>query len=270
MGHRRSHDRNTPDHSARRFRFNTSIGPPSFPVGSDLVSRRIDTSGRRGVLRRRTDLCSAVEDIRHCFPTGCLHEADRSARLRKTPVTSVHMNSPDGSLGKMIGREAGTALAGDSPLTVRAAQVRTLGDQVPAGAKIDSCLNQITFTTPIASFVIEAVPPNNPDMTFRIAGLVNPTVVVPLNTQVRIEYINADSDEAHTFVITSANQPLTFRPAGPPAFAGAAAGAIGDPTAAGHGARDVAFTAGTTGTFRYLCPMPGHAEMGMYGNFVVQ
>jgi uncharacterized cupredoxin-like copper-binding protein len=32
----------------------------------------------------------------------------------------------------------------------------------------------------------------------------------------------------------------------------------------------VAFTARAEGTYRYLCPMPGHAEMGMYGNFVVQ
>jgi rusticyanin len=182
----------------------------------------------------------------------------------------MHMRSPDASLGQMIGREAGIALAGDSPLTVTTAQVRSLGNQVPAGAKIDTCLNRITFTTAIDSFVIEAVPPNNPDMTFRIAGLVNPTVVVPLNAQVRIEYINADTDEAPAFVIIDAKQPLTFRPVGPPAFPGAAAGAIGDPTAAGHGARDIAFTASVAGTYRYLCPMPGHAEMGMYGGFVVQ
>jgi rusticyanin len=187
----------------------------------------------------------------------------------KTPPP-MNMSSPDASLGQLIGREAGTALAGDSPLTVTAAQVQALGNQVPAGATIDRCLNRITFTATIASFVIEAVPPNNPDMTFRIAGLVNPTVIVPRNAQVRIEYINADHDEAHAFVITSANQPFTFRPDVPPAFPGAAAGPIGDPTAAGQGARDIAFTASASGVYRYLCPMPGHAEMGMDGNFVVQ
>jgi rusticyanin len=188
----------------------------------------------------------------------------------KATAPPMNMTSPDASLGQMIGREAGTALAGDSPLTVTAAQVSTLGNQVPAGARIDTCLNRITFTTASVSVIVEAVPPDNPDMTFRIAGLVNPTVVVPRNAQVRIEYINADSDEAHAFVITDAGQPLTFRPAAPPAFPGAAAGPIGDPTAAGHGARDIAFTASAAGTYRYLCPMPGHAEMGMYGSFVVQ
>ena len=249
----------TPPSDHRRF----PLGPISLAVGLTLLVAGVSFAIGRTSAPQSTTSATTSQPAATTIPTdphGCV----------KPPSPSVHMNSPDGSLGMMIGREAGTALAGNSPLTVTAAQVRTLGGQVPAGAKIDSCLNQITFTTPIASFVIEAVPPNNPDMTFRIAGLVNPTVVVPRNAEVRIEYINADSDEAHAFVITSANQPLTFRPAGPPAFAGAAAGAIGDPTAAGHGARDVAFTAATTGTYRYLCPMPGHAEMGMYGNFVVQ
>jgi rusticyanin len=145
-----------------------------------------------------------------------------------------------------------------------------LGNQVPAGATVETCLNRITFTGAADSLVIEAVPAANPDMTFRIAGLVSPTIVVPLNAQVRIEYINADSDEAHAFVITSASPPFTFHPAAWPAFPGAAAGPIGDPTPAGHGAEDLTFTASTAGVYHYLCPMPGHAEMGMYANLMVR
>ena len=30
------------------------------------------------------------------------------------------------------------------------------------------------------------------------------------------------------------------------------------------------FTAARAGTYHYLCPLPGHAEMGMVGTFVVQ
>ena len=183
---------------------------------------------------------------------------------------SMNMSSPDAALGQMIGREAGTALAGDAPLTVDAAEVQTLGNQVPPGAKVDACADRITFSKPAVTLVIEAVPKTNPDMTFRIAGLVNPTVVVPRNAQVSMEYINADSDEAHALVITRTQPPFAFRPAVQPAFPGSAAGPIGDPTTAGHGARDLTFKATASGTYQYLCPMPGHAQMGMHGTFVVR
>jgi rusticyanin len=192
-----------------------------------------------------------------------------AGRCRPAAPMRGNMDSPDAQLGQLIGREAGTRLAGDAPIVVAGARIGALGNQVPAGATVDTCLNRLTFTTSVDSMVIEAVPAANPDMTFRIAGLVDPTVVVPLNAQVRIEYVNADTDEAHAFVITGSAPPFAFRPVALPAFPGAAAGPIGDPTAAGHGARDVAFTAGAAGVYHYLCPMPGHAEMGMYGNFVV-
>jgi rusticyanin len=180
------------------------------------------------------------------------------------------MSSPDATLGMMIGRQAGTALAGDAPLVVSASQVRQLGDQIPTGALVVACTNRIVFSTIAVTLVVEAVPSNNPDMTFRIAGLVNPTVVVPKGAQVNLEFINADSDEAHAFVITADQAPFAFHPAAAPAFPGSVAGPIGDPTPAGQGARDIEFAASTSGSYQYLCPMPGHAEMGMHGAFIVQ
>jgi rusticyanin len=180
------------------------------------------------------------------------------------------MNSPNAALAQFIGQEAGKRLAGNAPLNVDAAQVATLGNQVPKGAGVDACADRITFTTRAVSFVVEAVPPSNPDMTFRIAGLINPTVVVPLGATVTLEFINADHDEAHGWVITSARPPFAFGTAAPPALPGASAAVIGDPTAAGAGARTITFTASATGTYHYLCPMPGHAQMGMDGTFIVR
>jgi hypothetical protein len=124
----------------------------------------------------------------------------------------------------------------------------------------------------VSSLVIEAAPSNNPDMTFRIAGLVDQSVVVPAGSQVDVEFINADSDEAHALVITATAPPYSLRPAAAPAFAGMSAGPIGNLTSAGHGARDLAFVAGIAGTadtYHYRCPMSGHAEMGMTGLFIV-
>ena len=100
---------------------------------------------------------------------------------------------------------------------------------------------------------------NNPDMTVRIAGLISPTVVIPRDAHVSIEFINADSDEAHALVVTAAKPPFAFHPAATPAFGGSVAGPIGDPTPAGQGARNLAFTAPKPGSYQYLCPMPGHA-----------
>jgi rusticyanin len=184
------------------------------------------------------------------------------------PMGSV--SSADASQAQFIGQQAGTHLAGDAPLTVDAAQVRALGNQIPAGASVGACADRITFSTATVSFVVEAVPPDNPDMTFRIAGLVNPVVVVPVGARVTVEFVNADSDQAHGWVVTGAQPPFAFRPVMPPAFADSYAAVIGDPTAAGHGARVIAFTAGAKGSYNYLCPMPGHAEMGMHGAFIVR
>jgi rusticyanin len=181
-----------------------------------------------------------------------------------------NMNSPDASLGQFIGRQAGTAMAGNAPISISASQLKTLGNEIPAGARVDRCANQVVFATTSVSFVIEASPPNNPDMTFRLAGLVNPTVVVPEGAQVSIELVNGDSDEAHAFVVSDTAGPYPLRPVSEPAFAGSAVGPIGDPTSAGSGARDLSFTATNSGTYHYLCPMPGHAEMGMNGRFIVQ
>jgi len=51
---------------------------------------------------------------------------------------------------------------------------------------------------------------------------------------------------------------------------GASAGVIGNPVSAGDGANTIRFTATSTGDYQYICPMPGHAQMGMHGAFNVR
>jgi len=53
------------------------------------------------------------------------------------------------------------------------------------------------------------------------------------------------------------------------AFPGAALWFLGNPTSAGTHAGTLTFTASTAGTYRYLCPVPGHAQKGMAGTFTV-
>ena len=174
------------------------------------------------------------------------------------------------SLAQSIGQQVGTAMAGLAPQTVSLAQTRTLGDQVPAGASVDRASNTITFTASSVSFTVVAVPPGGPDMTFRVAGLTDPAIVVPQDAQVTVQFINGDNDEAHAWMIVDEQPPFSFYQPKTPAIPGAFSGLIGDPTASGQGASTFTFHAGSAGTYQYICPMPGHAQMGMHGAFIVR
>jgi rusticyanin len=174
------------------------------------------------------------------------------------------------SLAQSIGQQVGTAMAGLAPQTVSLAQTRTLGDQVPAGASVDRASNTITFTASSVSFTVVAVPPGGPDMTFRVAGLTNPAIVVPQDAQVTVQFINGDNDEAHAWMIVDEQPTFSFYQPKAPAIPGAFSGLIGDPTANGQGASTFTFQAGPAGTYQYICPMPGHAQMGMHGTFIVR
>ena len=183
---------------------------------------------------------------------------------------SVAGSSSSSSLAQSIGTQVGTAMAGLAPQTVSLAQARTLGDQVPAGARLDKAANAITFTSHSVSFTVVAVPPGGPDMTFRVAGLTNPAVVVPQNAQVTAQFINGDNDEAHGWMVVNEQPPFRFYQPKTPIVSGAFSGLIGDPTANGQGASTFTFQAGPAGTYQYICPMPGHAQMGMHGPFIVR
>jgi rusticyanin len=176
----------------------------------------------------------------------------------------------DSSLAQFIAQKAGTRLAGKAPQNVPRSEVKALGAQVPAGASIDSRAGTITFHTTTVSLTVVAIAPGGPDMSFTTAGLVNPAIVVPRGAEVTVRFINNDTDEAHGWLITGNEPPFGFGQPDTPAIAGAFAGVIGDPTAAGDGANTVSFTAGGAGSYQYICPMPGHAQMGMHGAFTVR
>ena len=85
-----------------------------------------------------------------------------------------------------------------------------------------------------------------------------------------MQIINADPDTAHGLVITASNA-RSWVPmmTATPAFAGSALWFLGDPTAAGMHAGTISFTAASPGKYHYVCPVPGHAQKGMTGIFIV-
>ena len=169
-----------------------------------------------------------------------------------------------------MGQGMGTALAGRIGQPISQADATSLGAASPAGATVDRASNRITFTTATVRLAVIASPPDGKDLTFRIAGLVNPTIVVPQGATVTVQLVNADPDMSHNFAVVASRSPFSSMPmmAGA-AFPGAISAPLGDPTSAGLPSETITFTAGTSGTYSYLCQVPGHAAAGMYGTFEV-
>jgi hypothetical protein len=159
--------------------------------------------------------------------------------------------------GKVMGR-----LFADAPgPRVSPAEAARLGSEVPAGATADRAANRLTFTSSGVHFVVLASP-SMPAESFRIAGMTDPTVVVPKGAKVSIELVNADSGMAHGLAVTASGVASSWMPmmTARPAFSGAALWFLGEPTSAGMLEGRLTFAASAPGTYQYLCPVPGHAE----------
>ena len=150
------------------------------------------------------------------------------------------------------------------------AEAARLAGAAPPGASVDAAANRVTFTGPVVQLAVVASP-SSADEQFQVAGLKDPTLIVPAGAAVIIELINADGDSAHGLVVSgslaapSAMPMLTMSPA----FAGAALWFLGASTAAGMHEATLTFTANRSGTYQYFCPVPLHAQHGMVGRLVV-
>jgi rusticyanin len=146
-----------------------------------------------------------------------------------------------------------------------------LGNEHPAGAIVDTTDRRIIFSSASPHLVALASPANGPHETFRVAGLVNPTIVVKAGSRVSIEVVNADGDAANGLVVTAKGSAFSQMPmlTAAPSFSGSALWFLGNPTSAGMHTGTLSFTASTSGSYQYLCPVPGHAREGMAGIFTV-
>jgi rusticyanin len=154
---------------------------------------------------------------------------------------------------------------------VSSASATRMGDARPAGAIVDANDHRITFSGSNVHFVVLASPSDGPDDTFRIAGVVDPTIAVKVGSQVTIELVNADSNGANGFVITARGSASSAMPmlTAAPSFNGSAFWFLGNPTSAGMHTGTVSFTADRSGAYQYLCPVPDHAREGMVGTLLV-
>lgn len=159
-----------------------------------------------------------------------------------------------------------------SERSVPAARVAALGDSAPSGATVDPSANRVVFASRAVTLVVVASPSGQRDETFRIAGLVNPTVVVPVGAAVHLTLVNADTGMYHNLVVTPAGPPFSYMAMmqAPLAFPGAATPLMPPATTSASPSAATAFVAQAAGTYTYLCTYPGHARAGMYGRLIVR
>lgn len=169
------------------------------------------------------------------------------------------------------GKVMGELFANAPGPRVSSSAAAQLGREVPPDATVDRSANRITFTGQSVDFAVVASP-SMPAENFRVAGLTDPTIVIPLGAQVQVEVVNADQAMAHGFVVADQGTESAAMPmmSATPAFSGSALWFLGEPTSAGMHAGMVRFTASVAGTYSYFCPVPGHAQEGMVGTFVVR
>jgi rusticyanin len=153
---------------------------------------------------------------------------------------------------------------------VTALSATQLGNSRPPGP-VNTTGHRITFSGKSVHLTVIASPSGGPDDTFRIAGLVDPTIAVEAGSRVSIEVINADADAANGFVVVAKGSAAALMPmlSATPAFSGSALWFLGNPTSAGMHVGTLSFTASRAGNYHYLCPVPGHAQAGMAGSFIV-
>jgi rusticyanin len=169
-------------------------------------------------------------------------------------------------------------LAGPKPRetvqVISPAAARALARKTAATALVTPRARLVTYTGARVELVAMGSPPGNPDETWNIAGMVNPTVHIHTGAQVTVHFFNADADKDtwHGWLLTTARPPYPRQVAQrvPLAFPGAGARPVHGETAHRWFGRTVHFIAARAGTYYYLCQVPGHARMGMYGELVVR
>lgn len=165
-------------------------------------------------------------------------------------------------------------------------------NQVPGGVLVNKSANSINVTSSDVTLVVEAAPTWYPRQgDFWLAyGLVNPDIAIETGTTIRFVFINMDNI-THMPALTTIGPPYGYMPmesgmmgpdnaSGMMGYQGSGNGswlAIGPMLAgtyvqnndAAYSAANLSVAFNSPGNFWYICLVPGHAQMGMYGEISV-
>ena len=109
-------------------------------------------------------------------------------------------------------------------------------------------------------------------MTWEIDGLVNPTLVIPAGARVQVILANTDWGYMHGFEVTSTPPPYSFMSM-MSVNSDFLLMPLPERTTKSLSTARYYTRSGqlhlSPGTYHYLCPVPGHAQQGMYGTLKI-
>jgi hypothetical protein len=147
--------------------------------------------------------------------------------------------------------------------TVREADLAALEKARTVG-KIDQ--TNLTFTEKEIRLVV-LTGPEDDMLSYRIQGVRNPNLVIPIGATLRILFVNIDLDMRHDIRFGHVEQPF---PTAPDIAETAGTAKLEKRSEEGVlQAEEVVIKAGTKGQYVYFCSVRGHAKGGMWGNIAV-
>ena len=98
--------------------------------------------------------------------------------------------------------------------------------------------------------------------SFMIDNVTNPTLVFPQGTRVTMVVVNVDTDAYHGLSLTALAPPYGYNFI-PGMMGSLASTSVMPPHLSAFAAQQISFV--VNGDMYYVCPVPGHAQSGMYG-----
>ncbi len=152
--------------------------------------------------------------------------------------------------------------------TLTNSSVSSLQQKATTGT-INKGENSISFTQNTVNLVVLASPPGRSGEYFEIDNLINPTLIVKAGTTINLTLVNEDK-ELHGFEIVNAQPPFSRYPMMVNnAMFNSFIMPIWGTNTNSYDSSSTTISASASGSYTYLCPVPGHAQMGMYGKIIV-
>lgn len=176
--------------------------------------------------------------------------------------------SSSGTAGGMMGGGADIANGAAGGL-VLASRMQALA--VSAAHSASKNGNHLTYHSSQVELVALGAPGNKPGMYWQIDGVDNPIVSVRAGSSITVDFADGDPGHPHGFELTTAAPPFgrMAMMAGNIASLGAFIMPVPPPQGNQWYAVNVTFLAPQPGTYYIICPVPGHAQQGMWTKFIV-